>query len=1082
MLIFSASEVSFVYRRVTSSIIHRHSPKEYAGSRDKQIISKVRFILFRCSRKVVFADGRKFVYAFCQIGNFLCGYVSDEQLFLDVANMEEPVEDTERSSDIQRRDFAVRNLVNNILLRAPEGNITFREVEEFILGNFGEQTVAVFRYGQKQALSDVAEALGNLARTALVDVAIGMEVEKPGYLLSYGTGMQRAFQDCYSFLGHKNVCNLFIGDQTYCRRILPGASRIVGYNTAHHTTRRIKKDFALKLKIVATEESQSLDIVLKESIARVIDIVTTQVVPAFENSKLRLEAYYQIGPTIPATVVKDLLKHYLSSKCQVMEVPVGRVRELLLGYCTVLKSMWGSRSVDTYSSVFSILTLYDRFMSGLYNTQRITKTFMECSRGVALDMEIYKNSELELKADYLLKPMCTTRHLIRYIYKSKYLDYLETIIELLRHCELCEVCPFSTLTHEMTGQMIDRLVGIITGLSQQAGEVNVNAELEELDFKDYLKKLRSHFSSKIIIRMLLDKLLSLEQSPSGALESLQARIANQNYTTRINGKNFGYLGTSGGQNVNTLRQCVTKHTFSEFVRLMENLLQGRPLGYAGTYIKAIYCSWLNAEEEVKKLFLNRGTDLVLDADAVSRLVFAMVPDFGGDLVFLWIHFQSYTSFESLLKFTAGIARKIWLKNDQVIPKNVFAALVKKARKPAESLAYRGKRINRPTLTASQLLLFTGIFSSRCNLTVNLKELPSRIDFEELVDVSTRARLYEKNEEYAKIHNQFVDNSTAVVSVLEIVRKLQEEVGAQARDDRRNEGQMYQQGLQGTVVEEQQSREALCGVEKEQPRQKREEQRNRQLMGMINEEEQSSYQQVRKNNEEEQLRRQREKQLRSQQVVTVNEEQPLTSQLAFRGREDELHRSQQALSRSEETAPQVFIENEEDQNNQQVFWDNDEEQQRSQKPTSENDEEQLMIQREDQLKSQQVFKKRRQSHRQVIMVSDKELISSQHMFRAREEERQRSRQVLWDSEEEQQRSPQVFQGSEEEQNVSSGSENEQQSDSESHQKEPNQASDDEIEYCAQPGSPKRRLVKEALHHAKIMSSQLYEAKIRTADEY
>ena len=210
--------------------------------------------------------------------------------------LEEPItEEVEAFRDILHQAPANmdlrRSALNEILILAPDGNMPQRDFEAFLLGHFPGVTFVCFRYGQKQPLEDVQKVLQALLPICIVDVAVGLEFAVEGRVLAFGTQRQRTGKDCFSFLLQRFICNLYINDTSQCSKLIPGANRIVGYNTVNHVARKLKKNLCLKLKAGQEAQPATLIGMLAGTMDKALMSIRENVVPAFANSKLRLEAY-----------------------------------------------------------------------------------------------------------------------------------------------------------------------------------------------------------------------------------------------------------------------------------------------------------------------------------------------------------------------------------------------------------------------------------------------------------------------------------------------------------------------------------------------------------------------------------------------------------------------------------------------------------------------------------------------------------------------------------------------------------------------------------------------------------------------
>lgn len=62
-------------------------------------------------------------------------------------------------------------------------NITWRQMQEELLSLFAQETVALYRFGQKHDLNSVIDLLCGFSKQLVVNCAIGMEVSYPGHAL-----------------------------------------------------------------------------------------------------------------------------------------------------------------------------------------------------------------------------------------------------------------------------------------------------------------------------------------------------------------------------------------------------------------------------------------------------------------------------------------------------------------------------------------------------------------------------------------------------------------------------------------------------------------------------------------------------------------------------------------------------------------------------------------------------------------------------------------------------------------------------------------------------------------------------------
>lgn len=78
--------------------------------------------------------------------------------------------------ELETSEISVKLLIDNILQLQDGNSLSFGEFEEFVLKNFKDEEIQVFRFGQKQRVSDVENLLESIASYANVDIAVGLEL------------------------------------------------------------------------------------------------------------------------------------------------------------------------------------------------------------------------------------------------------------------------------------------------------------------------------------------------------------------------------------------------------------------------------------------------------------------------------------------------------------------------------------------------------------------------------------------------------------------------------------------------------------------------------------------------------------------------------------------------------------------------------------------------------------------------------------------------------------------------------------------------------------------------------------------
>lgn len=188
--------------------------------------------------------------------------------------------------------------------------IPFREFKDVFLKHFFSLPCCVYQYGQKQPLEDFMKFFPNLFKnqTAILDIAIAMEINKPGSVLLTSND-SRNMNEFYSFLLSKSYGNVLLKDKRRCQQLVEGSHRVCVYNTFYHTARKfdyeikiLNKDLSISEKTKTDDKTDKMELLqnlfytnILESVTENVQVIKEKIFPAIAESKLRIESYFSVN-------------------------------------------------------------------------------------------------------------------------------------------------------------------------------------------------------------------------------------------------------------------------------------------------------------------------------------------------------------------------------------------------------------------------------------------------------------------------------------------------------------------------------------------------------------------------------------------------------------------------------------------------------------------------------------------------------------------------------------------------------------------------------------------------------------------
>jgi len=445
----------------------------------------------------------------------------------------------------------LRRELNLLLAEAPKNLCPYRDLKSALRRLFGGHRLCTFLYGQKQSVESFLEDYGRISQEALLFIALGAEVEKPGSMLLCSHEGFNIGNNFYSLALSPNAGCLLVKDEAVCRSILSRAYRFCAYSTVQH----LRKDYSYALKITGKRDenvsqtseeegpTEGEDTVFCDLLAQAVKRLCQNKRPFeafFESERLRLEGYFDVALdlNVQGTLVLTVegragLANCIEELEILLEVCfykhiriVCEERKQVIMLISSLFDLFERFSIprfrrqNEYSFLHMFFAVYDLFILGVYGCRSLSKTSLSRLRGLGLPGELY-DSDKNLLPFVLVNEVSRLNRFEQYIRGEKHAALCSGAISVCFVRLFFEVVvgmgEYSMKTKEMCvfGQ---RLKAIIEELF-----IGVHEEAEKEESVSLTEVLacycRLHRRS-LLKKLLAQKLLELDKAIPEEIEKL----------------------------------------------------------------------------------------------------------------------------------------------------------------------------------------------------------------------------------------------------------------------------------------------------------------------------------------------------------------------------------------------------------------------------------------------------------------------------------------------------------------------------------------------------------------------------------
>lgn len=379
------------------------------------------------------------------------------------------------------------------------GHYTLGEISEMISNVFRGREILLARYGQKCLLVDRLKGqLDELATQFTLDVALAMEFNLDGCYLSPSSHGQK-LGNCYSFLYSISSVNILNRNS---RDIIDGTYRLIAYNTLQH----VKKRKSIELSMAANRPLELLGNIAAQ-LQSVLQFVHTSVEQKMDTNAFRLECYCSLGRPRNVEYFQNRMKLYAET-LTILKLPVEVVKSYVAAMIRALQICLACCTANSLSNAFIILSLYSKFVSGVFCRDVISKKFLEERSHFALDNAKFEQPEVRICLGDLEKFdlgnfICSAQRLFPQRWNIAPILGLLHILELSSYYSnggLQEACQM--LTKHLNTLFMDG----------ENGETVDWRLVQLVSFEDFLRK-QSYSNGSVVKKICCKLLLHLADKP-----------------------------------------------------------------------------------------------------------------------------------------------------------------------------------------------------------------------------------------------------------------------------------------------------------------------------------------------------------------------------------------------------------------------------------------------------------------------------------------------------------------------------------------------------------------------------------------
>lgn len=287
----------------------------------------------------------------------------ESRKFLVVAE----VGDFRLAVEVERDNEEFQNRVDSALSTSfMKGiNITWRQVQDEIKSLFPNETLALYRFGQKQDLTSVLDVITGFSKNLLVNCAVGLEVGFPGHAL-FATSHGRKNSEFFHLFLSKIVGNILIKEEATASKLIRRSHWLCAYNTSQHIRKNI--NYQLKIGTDQKDEKSSREILLENAEGKIVE-VAEELLRSFRQTKFRLESYSELrrnedyGRQMD-NMQKELMMCFLE-KIRITRASCNEIEEFIRNFSELLKTLARRRAEDRcdFSNIYCFLQMYAQFLA-----------------------------------------------------------------------------------------------------------------------------------------------------------------------------------------------------------------------------------------------------------------------------------------------------------------------------------------------------------------------------------------------------------------------------------------------------------------------------------------------------------------------------------------------------------------------------------------------------------------------------------------------------------------------------------------------------------------------------------------------
>lgn len=429
----------------------------------------------------------------------------------------------------------------------------YRDFKRSLMSQFSSYTFVVYRYGQKQPLNEIHSTIEQIAKVAVVDIALAIEIGIPSKILLVSAAGRKLYKECYQMFLSKKAVNLLVKDPKDAEVLCSNSYRLCVYNTGHHT--RSKLNYFLNLNGVDNEQEDSEDVgndedfsvtqlndqgfdslksIVNQSGMENVRTVQSIVLDSLKDTKLRFESYFSIGQNVKNILAqKAELHNLITKKLTIVYTTIDDVKKNGEIMCKCLTNMWRrKRTEGFFSDLYLTLEMYYQLISCYFGITKMSKSFYSGTRGFGIKAEILEEISCKLKVSYLasLRIQDLSKYLILFKLQKNKKFFLSSMALLL--CLEAKIRTGEEISmHGFYGEFF-RPVNIAICDMVSEGSSNSFKKLKDVKLLpplEFIQKLLQKWRKNMFKASFLNLLMQLHEHDKQGFNLLVKELVNKQY-------------------------------------------------------------------------------------------------------------------------------------------------------------------------------------------------------------------------------------------------------------------------------------------------------------------------------------------------------------------------------------------------------------------------------------------------------------------------------------------------------------------------------------------------------------------------